>query len=55
MGKGLLFTSDLRRLLMAFKPSELGGSSSLRLKDKLLSPQDHFQGNATRGWHLEDR
>ena len=42
------------RLLMAFKPFELGDSLSLRLKDNLLSPQNLVQGNAMGGRHLED-
>lgn len=39
---------------MAFKLFELGDSFSRRLKENLPSPQDHFQGNAKGGWHLED-
>lgn len=39
---------------MVFKSLELGDSFSLRLKENLLSPQDHFQGNAMGRWHLED-
>lgn len=39
---------------MVFKPFEQGDAFSLRLKDNVLSPQDPVQGNARKGWHLED-